>query len=141
MARASLEHEGAHKVVRDEVQGEFLLDARGGLAARDVHARGDLDVAQEQFDAPSPAVELGEDLGGIAGRVEQRGGDGEGPGPESGDGHAYREVAEAQRGGQAAIQTASDVLDSMAAAIRSSKGWDSPKLRRRRPGFAYSRRC
>jgi len=60
MDMRAFNHEGANEVVGNDVHPKFLLDHFGGFAAKDVHAHGCFDVAQEQFSLPASAVEFGE---------------------------------------------------------------------------------
>jgi len=68
-----VEHERTNQVVRDQIQRQFLLHHVGRLAFERVHARRNLDVAQEKFDVPASAVEFGKMLLGKPLRIEQRG--------------------------------------------------------------------
>ena len=80
-----LQHGEAHEVVGDDVHGEFFFYHVRGFTAQDIHAQGDLYVAQEQFHSPAAAIEFGEGCGGTLFVVGQGGGDGYFLGAESGD--------------------------------------------------------
>lgn len=71
-------HQAPDEVVGDGVHGDLLADHGGGLAVEHVHAEGDLDVAEEEFDGPAPQVEPGDFLGGVADGVGERGDHNEG---------------------------------------------------------------
>lgn len=51
---SGLLHEASDEVVGDGVHVDLLADHGGRLAAQHVHAKGDLDVAEEKFDGPAP---------------------------------------------------------------------------------------
>lgn len=52
-------HKGPDKIVGDSVHDDFLTHHVDGLAAEHVHAKGDLDVPEEQLDGPATEVEIG----------------------------------------------------------------------------------
>ena len=75
--RGGFEHEGADEVVPDAIHGQLLVNHRRGLAAKDVHAEGGLDVAQEEFGPPASTVEFDQGVPGKGLRIEQGGHDGD----------------------------------------------------------------
>ena len=64
-------HEAADAVVGDGMHDDFFTDHRRGFATQDIHAHGDLDVAEEQLNGPAPEVQLAEPFGRPFHRVEQ----------------------------------------------------------------------
>ncbi len=82
MEMGGLLHEGAHEVVGDQMDLEFLLDHSGTLAAQDVEAEGGFDLGEVEFDVPALGVEFAQGVGGIKRGIGQRGGDEHGAGAE-----------------------------------------------------------
>ena len=62
---------GAHPVVGDRLQPDFLFDQRGRLAAQHVQTERGFDVAEAPFDGRVPPVKGGDRLVGIGAGVEQ----------------------------------------------------------------------
>jgi len=81
---AGFEHEGADKIVGNEVDGEFFFNHGGGFAAEDFHSHRGFKVAEIKFGLPAAAVEVGEIGGGEGVGVEQGGDDHDGSGAEPG---------------------------------------------------------
>ena len=71
---SGLLHEGAHEVVGDQMDLEFLVDHARALAAQDVELEDGLDLGKVEFDGPAPGVEFANGVGGIKRRVRQGGG-------------------------------------------------------------------
>lgn len=67
-------HEGAHEIIGDQVDLEFLLDHAGALAAQDVQAEGGFDLGEVEFDVPALGVKLAQVIGRVEPGVRQRGG-------------------------------------------------------------------
>ena len=89
-------HEGADEIVGDGMHDDFLADHVGCLATENIHAEGDLDVAEEQFDGPAAQVEFGDFIGRVADRVGEGGDDDEGLGTEAGDGDGDKDLPEGE---------------------------------------------
>ena len=87
------EHERADKIVGNEVHGEFFFYKFWALTAQDIHSHCNLDVAQEELDAPALAIEVGNVLCRIGHGIHQGGGDREGLCSESWDWNRYLYVA------------------------------------------------
>ena len=85
-------HEGANEVVGDGVHDDFLADHVGGLATENIHAEGDLDISEKQFDGPAAQVEFSDFIGRVADRVDEGGDDDEGMGSEARDGDGDKDL-------------------------------------------------
>jgi len=66
-----LVHESAGAVVGNEVHQNFFANHFRGFAAQHIHAEGDLDLAEEQFDIPAPEIEFSQFGSGIGHGVKQ----------------------------------------------------------------------
>jgi len=95
-------HEGADEVVGNGMHGDLLADHGGGLAAQHVHAEGDFDVAEEEFDGPSAQIEFGEFGGGVKDRIDEGGDHHEGLGSETRRGDRNIDQSQGERGGHEA---------------------------------------
>ncbi len=72
MSFGGVDHHETDSVVDDAEQGEFSVDSIDGLATKDVHPHGRLEVAQVDFDLPSKPIEFGNVLLGLAFWIKQR---------------------------------------------------------------------
>ncbi len=90
------EHECANQVVAEDLHPDFLLHQLGRAAAQDIHAQGDLDVAEKQFHRPAPAVKGGDRFIGIDRFVEQRRGQDDLLGAEAGNHDSETDQAHGQ---------------------------------------------
>ena len=80
---SGLLHEGAHEVVGDRMDLEFLVDHAGALAAQNLELEDGLDLGKVEFDGPAPGVEFADGLGGIKRGIGERGGDEHGAGAKA----------------------------------------------------------
>lgn len=77
-------HETAHKVVCDNMQGDFFTNHLWCAASQDIHTESDLDIAEEQLNAPAAEVQRGEIFARVGDGVSQCGDDDNGLGPKAG---------------------------------------------------------
>ena len=85
VSRGGFKHERSNEVVRNLIHGQLFVNHLGSLAAKNVHAEGGLDVAQEEFGQPASPVEFDKGVLGKCPRIEQCGDNGNGLGSESRD--------------------------------------------------------
>jgi len=104
------EHEGANEVIGDEVHPELAADHGGGLATKDIGAESGFDVAQEEFGAPAPEVEVGEGGLGVSLGIQEGGGQEDSTGAKAGSADADFDLAHEERVRQGAEQGGGDPL-------------------------------
>ncbi len=78
-------HETAHKVVGDDMKSDFLAHHLGGATSQNIHTKRDLNIAEEQLDAPAAEIQFGQFFGRIGDGIRQCGDDDNGLGPEPGN--------------------------------------------------------